>query len=277
MNPVGFVASIDIDTSGLRAAVPKIVAFGRRTMEEQCITSAAFICLDAQANTPAVEIGRIDQELEVNVTGYTKKGRLSKAKNPHERRVTLKDTGKEVPLAVLIVMARTDPDSKYSLSTGNRWPLDADSLPKGPGSSLARKFKIMEWIQKMTMARHSSTHFLQHGWAPAIGRLLRHPAYYAGRSKFKLAEQTKINPINTMSHDDLGMAMVVTSGDSTMVTSENAVGAGTNAVLSAKHRNALIEYGLEPLKNAIDKETTIMLNKVQEYIDRGMQAEIGPT
>lgn len=277
MQPVFFNASIDIDVSGLREAIPRIVNFGRRTLEQQVVTSAAFVCIDAQNHTPAVEISRIDSELEVTVTGYTAKGRVSKAKNPFERRVSLQNSGKAAPLAVLIVMARTDPTSWYSSSTGNRWPLDRNSLPKGPGSNLARQMKILEWIRKMTLARHSSTHFLQHGWAPAIKRLLRHPAYYAGRSKFRLTEQTRINPLNTLGGDDLGMAMVTTVGDASSVTAENAVGTSANQTLGLKHREALIREGLAPLQTAIDRETIKVLNKVQEYIDRGMQAEIGPT
>lgn len=266
-----------IDVSGLRAAIPKIVSFGRRTILEQSVTSAAFISLDAQENTSAVDIGRIDSELEVTVTGYTKGGRVSKAKNPYERRVAVKDTGKEAPLAVLIVMARTDPTSAYSVSTGNRWPLDGGLLPTGKGSQAARQAMVLAWIQQMTMARHSSTHFLQHGWAPAIKTLLNHPAYYAGRSKFKINAQAKINPMNQLSNDQLGLAVVATNGDSCVVSSENDVGEGGNAVLDAKHRAALIREGSMPLQLALDKEERAINTKLQEYIDRGMQAEIGPT
>ena len=165
------VLTSSVDTSVLEKTIPQIVAFGRRTLREQCVTSAAFICLDAQANTTAVAVGVIDSELQVEVTGYTAKGRRSKAKNPAERRVTTV-AGSRVPVAVLIVMARTDPNSGYSRATGNRWPLGIGMLPTGPGTAAARRAIIAGWISRMTLSRHSSAHFLQHGWAPAIRTLL---------------------------------------------------------------------------------------------------------
>src|SRR6185312_15936608 len=262
-----------IDVSVLQAAIPQIVAFGRRTLREQCVTSAAFISLDAQANMAAVDIPTIDSELNVEVTGITKTGRLSKAKKPYGHRVTTVRSGKAVPAAVLIVMARTNPNSAYSLSTGNRWPLDLNQLPKGKGSMAARLAMINQWISRMTLARHSSTHFLQHGWAQAIRTLLSDPAHYAGKSKFQVNAQTKINPINTLGSADLGMATIAASGDAVLVTSENAVGEGGNAVLDAKHRQALILHGTPPLQSAIDKEAGTMLAKAQEYFDRGMKQE----
>lgn len=262
-----------VDVSVLQAAIPQIVAFGRRTLREQCVTSAAFISLDAQANTPAVDIPTIDAELNVEVTGITKTGRLSKAKTPYGHRVTTVKAGKAVPQAVLIVMARTNPNSAYSQSTGNRWPLDLGQLPKGKGSMAARLAMINQWITRMTMARHSSTHFLQHGWAPAIRTLLSDPAYYAGRSKGMMGAQTKINPLNTLGSGDLGMATVAASGDAVLVTSENAVGEAGNPILDAKHRAALILHGTPPLQSAIDKESGTMLAKAQEYLDRGMKQE----
>ena len=264
-----------IDVSGLRAAIPQIVAFGRRTLREQCVTSAAFICLDAQENTAAVDIGKIDAELEVEVTGYTKGGRVSRAKNPYERRVSTVSSGGSVPLAVLIVMARTNPNSDYSRSTGNRWPLDLGQLPTGKGSMAARMAMINQWISRMTLSRHSSTHFLQHGWASPIRTLLSDPAYYAGRSRVRINAQAKINPMNTLGHTELGSAVVAVSRDACLVTSENAVGEGGNAVLDSKHRAALIEHGLPPLQRAIDKETDTILSKAQDYLDEGMRQEFG--
>ena len=262
-----------VDVSVLQAAIPQIVAFGRRTLREQCVTSAAFVSLDAQENTPAVDIPTIDAELNVEVTGITKTGRLSSAKRPYGHRVTTVRAGKSVPNAVLIVMARTNPNSAYSQSTGNRWPLDLGQLPKGKGSLAARLAMINQWISRMTMARHSSTHFLQHGWAPAIRTLLSDPAYYAGRSKFKTNAQAKINPLNTLGSGDLGSALITSAGDAVSVTAENAVGEAGNPVLDAKHRAALVLHGTPPLQAAIDKEAGAILAKAQDYFDRGMKQE----
>jgi hypothetical protein len=259
-----------VNVAGLQRMVVQIVAFGRRTLIEQCVTSAAFICLEAQANTTAVAIGQIDAELGVEVRGFTKKGRLSKAKNPAERRVSAL-SGVRVPLAVLIVMARTNPESKYSRLTGNRWPLNLNQLPTGPGTAKARQAMIGIWVSRMTLARHSSTHFLQHGWASAIRKLLTDPNFYAGRSKYRLNQQANVNPLNLLDTGTLGAAIVEISGDNCLVQAENAVGGEGNAVLAAKHRAALIREGTPPLQDAIDKEETTMRTKVQEYFDRGLK------
>ena len=114
--------TMKVNVEGLKRAVPLVASFGRRTILEQSVTSAAFICLGAQEDTAAVTIGATMRAAEVQ--GYTKTGRKSSAKNPFERRVSTVETGGEVPWAVLIVMARTNPGSKYSRMTGNRWPLD---------------------------------------------------------------------------------------------------------------------------------------------------------
>lgn len=258
-----------VDVSGLQRLIPEIIAFGRRTMREQCVTSAAIICINAQKQTPFVTIGRIDSELEVEVTPRTKTGKISKAKRPHHKEVALM-SGVRVPVAVLIIMARMDPTSHYSAMTGNRWPLDKSLLPTGKGSAAARAAMILRWVQTMTLSRHSSTHFLQHGWAPAIRTFLSDPDYYAGARKRGLTGQTKLNALNTMSSDDLGQAVISGAGDTLEVMAENAVGGDGNPVLAAKHRAALIQYGTEAAREAIYNEEQVMANKIQEYFDRGM-------
>lgn len=258
------------DVSTLEAAIPQIVAFGRRTMLEQCVTSAAFIAIEAQRNTPHATVGQIDADLQVEVRGYTAKGKPSRAKRP-ARKVVSALPGVRVPMAVLIVMARTNPNSAYSRSTGNRWPLPLAALPTGPGTARARQAIIAGWVQRMTMARHSSTHFLQHGWGPGIRRLLGHPDYYGGRSRIAQLAQGRINPLNTMNHDPLGTAVVELTGDQCRVIVENDVGDEGNAVLAKKHRDALIAEGQQPLENAIAREVTTMQSKIQDYFDRGLQ------
>ena len=266
------VMTSTVDVSILQGLIPQIVAFGRRTMREQCITSAAFICVEAQRNTPFVTVGRIDAELEVEVTPRTKTGKISKAKHPHHKSVAIA-SGVRVPVAVLIVMARMDPTSHYSAMTGNRWPLDKGRLPTGKGSGPARAEMIRQWVSRMTLSRHSSTHFLQHGWAPAIKAFLSDPDYYAGARKRGLTGQARINPINTMSSDALGQGLITGNGDTLEVMAENAVGDGSNAILSEKHRAALIEYGMEAAREAIYKEEQTMAGKIQGYFDRGMRQE----
>ena len=259
-----------IDTSVLRQAIPAIVAFGRRTMIEQCVTSAAIIVLNAQADTPYVQVGNIDLELDVMVSGVTANGRPSKAKNPRYHKVTAL-AGARVPLAVLIVMARTNPSSPYSRSTGNRWPLSLGALPRGPGSAKARQEKIGEWVSHMTLLRHSSTHFIQHGWAGPARALLSNPNFKGWA--IRGMRTGKVGAMNTLDSGNLGMAVIDIAGDSCVVMAENAVGEGSNEVLDEKRRGALIEYGAGPLQLAIDRESRQIAGKMQEYLDRGMPAK----
>lgn len=257
-----------IDASVLRQAIPAIVAFGRRTMTEQCVTSAAIIVLNAQADTPFVAIANIDSELDVVVTGVTKLGRPSKAKKPRFHQVTAVQ-GARVPLAVLIVMARTNPDSEYSRSTGNRWPLSLGALPTGPGSAAARQAMIGQWVSRMTLSRHSSTHFIQHGWAGPARTLLSNPNFKGWASRGM--RRGNVSAGNNLDPGQLGMAIIDIVGDSCVVTAENAVGEGSNEVLDAQRRMALIEHGQGPLQRAIDLEASQIVRKMQEYLDRGMQ------
>lgn len=257
-----------IDTSVLRQAIPEIVAFGRRSMQEQCVTSAAIIVLNAQADTTYVGVGQIDSELDVVVSGVTKTGRASKAKKPRFHKVTALQ-GARVPMAVLIVMARTNPNSAYSRSTGNRWPLSLGALPTGPGSGPARQAMIGQWVARMTLSRHSSTHFIQHGWAPAVRDLLSNPNFKGWASRGM--KRGNVAPGNQLDPGALGLAIIDIAGDSCVVTAENDIGEGSNAILDEQRRNALILHGTGPLQAAVDREATAMVEKIEEYLERGMK------
>lgn len=257
-----------IDTSVLQRAIPELVAFGRRSMQEQCVTSAAIIVINAQAETVYVLVGNIDAELEVEVTGITKTGRPSKAKKPRFQKVTAVQ-GARVPLAVLIVMARTNPNSAYSRSTGNRWPLSLASLPSGPGSGAARQAMIGQWVSRMTLSRHSSTHFIQHGWAGPIRTLLADPNFRGWASRG--LRGGNIAAGNKLDGGALGSAVIDIAGDACLVTAENAIGEASNAILDEQRRNALIEHGTGPLQAEVDREAAGMAGKISEYLERGMK------
>jgi|GEM_PF-2158021 hypothetical protein len=267
---IEFTSSVDV--SVLQRAIPQVVAFGRRTLHEQCVTSAAFICLDAQSNTIAVTVGRIDADLEVQVRGFTAKGRASRAKRP-DHKISFPVAGVRVPMAVLIIMARMNPGSNYNKLTGGRWALPANMLPTGPGTALERQAMIQALQTQMASSRHSSTHFIQHGWGPAIRTLLSDPAYYAGRSRMRINAQAKINPTNLLNNSSLGNAVIELTGDQCVVMAENDIGGAGNAVLAEKHRAALIRVGLQPLEQAIYKEAASIFRKVQDYLDRGMKQD----
>ena len=261
-----------IDVSELQRAIPEIVAFGRRTMIEQCVTSAAFICIDAQKRTTYVEIGTIDAELDVDKTPVRKPRTFAGAAlGKYISGKTVMPESLSWTEGMMIAVQRTNPASPYSVSTGNRWPLAYSGGLKGH----ARWAFFVAAAERMKAARHSSTHFLQHGWAGAIGMLLADPNYYAGRSKVQIRAQAKINPINTMNHEQLGSAMVELSGDECLVTADNAVGEGQNSILDKTHRDALIAHGTVPLQEAIEAETLSLNQHAQKNFDKGMTQNFG--
>lgn len=257
--------TMDVSTAELEAQIPRIVAFGRRTLRQQCVTSAALICLDAQELTPATDLATIDADMEVIAfPEILKSGRPST--NKRKQRFELAFAANR-SLAEMIVVSRMHPGSKYSMETGNRWPVP---VPQTKGTD-AFWVEVQDIAERMVRRRYSSTHYLQHGWSPAINQLLRDPGYFAGRSKVQQRAQSQVAALNTMPPDALGGAIVAETEDSCSVTCENRVGqGGRSEVLNQTHQAALIEKGLPPAQAAIDAEATVMAAKVQEYIDREM-------
>lgn len=274
LNMPGILITAKVDTSVLEAALPQIIAFGKRTMVEQCVTSAGTIVLNAQSETVAVAVGTIEEELQIEVTpAVLKSGRLSRDKRKQREIISI-TKGARVPLGVLIVMARGNPFGKYSLSTGDRWPL---ALPfGGPGYRKRLGEFVAQKLSRMSKARFSSTHFLQHGWAMAIRFFLGNEHFKGWASKYQMgprpaAARANVNPLNHLDPGQLGDATIEIGVDSVLVTAANAVGEAGNEVLDAKHRAALIEYGTVPLQMAVDREAELMIGKVEEYLARGLQ------
>lgn len=272
----GVSLTIQADTSRLEKAIFRILAFGRRTMQEQCVTSATFIALRAQKLMPATDIGRIDVELEVEVSPVlaTRGKRKGMPLKSGKKTVALQK-GARVPLAVLIVMARGNPTSNFSRLTGNRWP--AAKLPTGPGTAAARQAMIGAQIQRMTMSRHSSSHFLQTGWSPAIRAGLASPFFkYNPAFGSRKAARSFPNTGNKVSVDDLGTLTIDLSGENCIVTVANNAGepvGKSNDTLANKHRRALIEYGAPALQQAIDEEAANIEREVQRRLDAGWKVK----
>ena len=258
---MGYVAmTCELDSASLRALTteifPQLLAAGRRTLEEQCVTSATFIASRTQKGMSFVAIGTIDSELGVDVFPVTAAGRPSKAKNPKHFDVVAQSG---VPLGVLIVMARGNPFSAYSQSTGNRWPL---TLPSGgPGYRQRLAEFVDASLQRMTMSRHSSTHFLLTGWTPAIRTGLASPLYrynaaFGSRRDASAVGNVGLGTVKkTGDVSMLGQMTIDIAGDDCVVTTSNDVGGeGTTPELLQKYRNALIEQGSGPLEDAIAQE-----------------------
>jgi hypothetical protein len=155
-------------------------------------------------------------------------------------------------------MARMDPNSKYSRLTGNRWPLLG--LPTGPGTAAARQQFIGAALSRMTMGRHSSTHFLETGWTPAIrtgvgSEYYRYNSSFGSRRTAIAVPNAGIEDKKSGDIDQLGTMTIDIGGDYCVVTTSNDIGGeGTNDVLLEKYRSALIEHGKGPLEEAIGQE-----------------------
>lgn len=259
-----------VDASALIQATPRIVAFGRRTMQEQCVTSITFIALRAQKLTPAADIGRIDAALDVEVSPVlSTRGKRKGLPLKSGKKTVATRAGVRVPMAVLITMARFNPSSNYNRLTGGKWALPTAMLPSGPGSGRDRQMVIGHLIQRMTLARHSSTHYLQTGWTPSIRKGLASP-FFRYNPAFGSRRDARSAPSqNQLAVDDFGDLTIDLRGDDCVVTATNDIGDKSNTVLGAKHRTALIDYGLGPLNQSVAEEAAGIETEVQRRLDAG--------
>lgn len=257
------VLTVDMDTSRMANAIPKILAFGRRTLQQQCVTSVVFICRRAQELTPAASIARIDAELDRDVTPQRKTNGSA-----HQNFMAALAPF-PITVGMKIVIARMNPGSKYSRETGNRWPL-AKPNTKGRMEFLQYVLNVSE---RMRSSRHSSTHYLQTGWTPAImigikSDLFRYNPAFGSRR----AGAFRPNSLNDVDPDALGGLTIDVTGDTCFVVASNDVGeptGGSNAVLAKKHREALIRYGTPAANQAIAEEVAGIEREVERRFALG--------
>lgn len=264
-----------VDVSVLTDAIPRLVAFGRRTIQEQCVTSITFIALRAQKLTLPADIGRIDAGLEVEVSPVlSTRGKRKGLPLKSGKKTVATKPGVRVPMAVLITMARFNPSSQYNRLTGGKWALPMAMLPSGPGSGRSRQMVIGHLIQRMTLARHSSTHYLQTGWTPSIRKGLASPLFrYNSAFGSRRDARAVPNQSNQVAIDDFGDLTIDLRGDDCVVTATNDVGDKSNAVLGAKHRVALIDFGLDPLNRSVAEEAIGIEQETQRRLDLGWKVK----
>jgi len=248
--------SATMDTSGLKTVIPDLVAYGRRTMREQCVTSMGMILQDAQTWTPFVDIGRMDQELD--------------APAENQRLAALGYSQGDA-----IVLARAAPGSNFNRMTGGRWAI---TLPKTAsmrnfgraygsqnGAQMFLDAVIRPIMERMRASRHSSGHFLQAGYKEARDYCVR-SEFFKNRYR-KQSGKANDNPLNTLDSSDFGGTEIVIAGDHCAVVSTNDVGeGGSTALLDAEHRRALIAYGSGPLQDAVDKEAAACVTELRRRI-----------
>ena len=146
------------------------------TSPARCVNKAAYFVIDdvveADGGFPVVAQSTIDSDMQVTVTpivsaGY--KGQTNITGNVEKTR------------AMMIVVARMNPNSKYSLSTGNRWPVAMPATGLGvsrgtgmgpfrpsPLDRMAAKLNFWNFVEqvaeRMVRSRHSSTGFIKKSW-----------------------------------------------------------------------------------------------------------------
>jgi hypothetical protein len=252
--------SVTIDTSKLRACIPGLVATGRRTMAQQCVTSLGWIFVNTQKATPAVSLGRIDAELDA--PGKTIAGKTSR-----------------LTAGQMIVLARTSPTSAYSVATGNRWPLKRPTLrgadfERAYGDAGMAKQVFTEWLEsaaeRQKRGRHSSTHFLRHGFAAGIQKAFANENFRHSK-KYRTAASAmsdSINHLNRLDHVGLGEFFVSEHGDSVFARAENNVGErGPAEKLNEKHRRALISIAAPLAQAEVDKEAAVCEGELAKRMD----------
>jgi len=252
-----------VDLSGLQQAIPLIVAGSRRTLMEQCVTSLAYIVKNTQEVTPAASLSRIDSQLGATSTPIL----ASRGKNKGQ---PLKSGKSDVSVlsnsvASKIVLARMSPNSKYSKMTGNRWPVARPDFHGRTDSSSAFWGYVKGVAERMVKARHSSTHFLQAGWNPALRQLFSN-SFFRGSKKGSSGTE---NQLNSLPSDKFGGTALQTSlSDKFSVSAYNSIGENGNSVLGRKHRDALLKFGLPALEKGIARELSSINAKLEERAAR---------
>lgn len=186
------IVNCRLDTSNLWKAQTIFLRYGN-TVPAYAVNRTALFCIRAsQKDTPAVTPGRVNSDMNVSTSPMvTKRGTLSKAKGKQHSVITFQNrTPDEDDVSVMntaqrIVLARMHPTSRYSLETGNRWPVPMPDVGRGRqrGTDAIPLFwkYVADVAERMVKARRSSVSFLKASWTTIIYQLLPNvPAGYRG-------------------------------------------------------------------------------------------------
>lgn len=241
-------------------------------MQEQAVTSMAYIVKRAMDNTIKMEPDFIDARLETKVVSYTnaKKTRVSKAK----RRTRFKSSfpvGKSVPLGVLVVMARMRPGSNYNQLTGSKWALPSSILPTGPGTARNRQQIVSDLLTRMISSRRSSVALLKSGWVQPLRVLNASPFMIRRGAKLGSAISAAGRENRDLRTERLGEATIAANGDTITVTCINLAPTGTNQALAARHEFYALQQALPPLQEAVAWEEANITRRIEELLSQGFK------
>lgn len=264
--------TITVDTARLVAGIRAAMAYTKRTMPQMINTSAYFVANAAFKGTPSVNPATIDSELGTLVIptiGRSGKALKNKGTFGADKMVTVVRNGKssEVPLAVLIIQARSNPSSKFNQLTGGAYALPRSPF-KGFNRSLGNQ-KMAALIDKMIKRRHQGVHFLAAGWLPAIQAL----AGRAGRRFMRGATATPGGGKNATIGSLGSSKAAVEGGLECYAMIENAV--GTQGKNAKNHNAALLTHGTVPLQEAMDGEGERNIQYGLRKMHEELQKEVG--
>jgi hypothetical protein len=239
------VPKVAIDMTGFNRGFALASQFTRKTPAEACNYAGKEIAFGAYQNTNVVLPQVVDSELAViSMPVIGVRGKPLKNRKNFFGKVGTSAASSEVPLAVLIIAARSRPGSRYNALTNNRYALPSwpfKGIPKRAGAWL-----MSSLVNQMVKARHKSGGFVRAGWLPAIKLL---SAKTKGR--FQRNGPSSLFAAGTafFSNNLLGDATPAQEGHQASCVIENDVGlAGQNA---ESHNRALMEQA-SALQSAID-------------------------
>lgn len=255
-----------VDTSGLTALVNSARRFSGRAPAVAVATACYRVGMATMKNSPVTPAEQIYSELSVDVTiavgprGGRRKSMALTDTNSY-------DVLKPIPFAALIVMARMRPGSNFNRLTGGRFAIpnnttltDKQLTAPGVKAWLAAKSSTINSAKRMTSSRQSSRAFLKSLWVAGLRQIVA--TGLVSQSAFRGGLSRDTSP-RGKGPDDGGWAVVHTSGANATAELANAAGLdGGNAVMAARHNEALWKYVAPILEQAVATEAMQTL----EYI-----------
>lgn len=241
---------------GLNRGIELGQQFSKRTPAQACNTAGYYIALTTLNNTPAVSAEKINTELAVDTQAKIgARGKPLKNKKAFFGKVGTSATSAVIPLAVLIIAARSRPGSRYNEITNNRYaaPWQFKGVSRKAGAIAMRNA-----VHDLIANRRKSGSFIKSGWIPAVKGL--NP--YVGSSAHRdLAKWFLGSPSMAGNSDDKGYFKPATPGPVAQTVIANDLGGrgqNSESVDKALQRTAPI------LQAAVDNEGA---KAMQYYLD----------
>lgn len=237
-----------VDSSSLNRAIAMGLDVTTQEPRNLVLNAGRGIALKTKALTPFVTLERIDTELGVISTPIlsTRGKRKGLPLKSGRKSIAVPDQS----VAMKIVLARLHPGSKYNQSTRQRWALDRATFSPGGGKA-GFWAKVKEVATRMVSARHSSTHFLQAGWATVYQKLT---LFRYNRALVEDLAATAATQPGV--YDDLGAVTLSGGGTNVSLVLENMVGMkGKN---SESYNEALQKHGGPALQAGVDAQAAEM-------------------